>query len=114
MRREFPAKIKLAAWDRANGKCEGKNCGAKLFPGHVHYDHVIPDRLGGDPVLDNCAVLCTACHGVKTRTKDIPAIAKSKRVRRHHAGIKKFQRRPLPGTKASGWKHKMSGEWVRR
>lgn len=87
MRQEFPAKVRLAAWDRAQGKCE--RCGARLYPGKYRYNHRIPDALGGLPTLDNCEVLCIACDHPQTYQKDIPAIAKSKRVRRAHAGIKK-------------------------
>lgn len=85
-RREFSTKIKLAAWQRSGGKCE--TCTRKLAPGDIHYDHVIPDGLGGEPTLDNCAVLCRSCHAVKTTTQDVPAIAKSKRVQARHAGAK--------------------------
>lgn len=86
-RREFPAKVKIAAYDRANGNCE--NCTRELRTGDVHFDHRIPDALGGEPTLENCAVLCRSCHGAKTTKDDVPAIAKSKRVRRRHIGIKK-------------------------
>lgn len=87
MRREFPAKVKVAAFERANGSCE--QCTRKLMTGDIHYDHVIPDAMGGEPTLANCAVLCRSCHGAKTSKDDVPAIAKSKRVRRRHVGVKK-------------------------
>ena len=83
-RREFPAKIKVAAFERCNGACEG--CTRRLFPGDIHYDHRIPDGSGGEPTLENCQVLCRSCHGIKTSTQDIPAIAKGKRVKRKHIG----------------------------
>lgn len=89
MRREFPKQVKRDAFLRANGKCEGQNCGARLTLGKYHYDHDIPDGLGGEPILDNCVVLCVACHKVKTTTKDVPAIAKTKRIQDRHNGIKK-------------------------
>lgn len=86
-RQEFPAKVKLAAWERADGHCE--RCTAKLYPGKYRYNHRIPDALGGQPTLDNCEVLCIACDHPQTYQKDIPAIAKSKRVRQRNAGIRK-------------------------
>lgn len=89
MRREFPKKVKLAAWDRADGCCEGDGCGAKLTPGKYHYDHDIPDALGGEPELWNCKVLCVACHSEKTGKQDIPRIAKTKRISAREKGIKK-------------------------
>jgi 5-methylcytosine-specific restriction protein A len=88
-RREFSKAVKREAFTRANGVCEGKDCGAKLTLGKYHYDHRIPDALGGEPELWNCEVLCIACHSVKTRTTDVPAIAKTKRIQDRQKGIKK-------------------------
>jgi 5-methylcytosine-specific restriction protein A len=110
MRREFSAKVRLAAYERANGHCEV--CTAKLFVGRFAYDHIIPDALGGEPTLENCHVVCTACHGEKTTKSDVPTIAKSKRVRAKHAGIKTG--RPMPGSRASGWKRHFDGTVSRR
>jgi hypothetical protein len=44
--------------------------------------------LGGSPTIENCAVLCTACHGAKTTRQDVPQIAKMKRQRQAHIGAK--------------------------
>jgi 5-methylcytosine-specific restriction endonuclease McrA len=90
-RREFSTKVKVAAFDRAADHCEC--CGARLQVGRIHYDHIIPDALGGDPTLENCAVLCRGCHGVKTAREDVPRIAKAKRVRAKHIGADKPKRR---------------------
>jgi len=87
MRREFPSSVKEQAYKRSNGNCE--QCTRKLGPGDVFYDHVIADGLGGPPELKNCAVLCRSCHDTKTRTSDVPLIAKGRRVRRRHIGIRK-------------------------
>lgn len=86
MRREFPAKIKLAAFERAKGRCE--KCTARLYPGKFRYDHRIPDWMGGQPTLENCQVLCLNCDGEKT-PRDQHDIAKSKRIIRKRAGIRK-------------------------
>lgn len=85
-RREFPAKVKVAAFERAGGRCE--ECTARLGPGNVEYDHHIPDGLGGEPVLDNCVVLCRTCHRSKTSTQDVPRISKMKRQRAKHVGAR--------------------------
>lgn len=113
-RREFPAKVKAAAFERANGCCENSKCGVRLSVGKFHYDHVIPDALGGEPTLENCAVLCHPCHLVKTAGEDVPRIAKTKRIRNNHIGAKVPSRNPLPGSRASGWKRRMDGTVVRR
>jgi 5-methylcytosine-specific restriction endonuclease McrA len=87
MRREFSAKIKAAAALRSGGHCE--SCTARLATGSYHYDHVIPDAMGGEPTLANCSVVCKACHSVKTGKHDVPQIAKAKRRERNRFGIKK-------------------------
>lgn len=104
-RREFSPKVKLAAFQRANGRCEGDDCGGRLTVGKFHYDHRIPDAMGGEPILENCEVLCVGCHSKKTRQGDIPTIAKVKRLELRHAGIKgpSSFRKPPPGFKHD-WK----------
>jgi 5-methylcytosine-specific restriction protein A len=101
-RREFSAKVKLAAFERANKHCE--RCAALLIAGKFRYNHRIPDALGGEPTLENCECLCLACDGIQTYKTDIPAIAKSKRIRRRNAGVKK------PRT-ITGWR-RFNGEKV--
>jgi 5-methylcytosine-specific restriction protein A len=96
-RREFPAKVRLAAFQRADGHCE--DCRVRLSPGRFAYDHIVPDALGGEPTLDNCMVLCRACHGAKTAKADVPRIAKAKRVERDRAGIRKPSRLSHPTLK---------------
>lgn len=112
VRREFPKQVKRDAFLRANGKCEGRNCGARLTLGKYHYDHEIPDALGGEPVLENCKVLCVACHRVKTSHSDVPAIAKTKRIRDSHLGIKK--RSTFACSRESRFKRKLDGTVVLR
>ena len=87
MRREFSKQVKLEALRRAAGKCEAVACGA-LFGVKFHFDHDIADGLGGEPTLENCAVLCHACHDEKTRKHDVPLIAKVKRITDKHNGIR--------------------------
>lgn len=111
-REEFPAKVKVAAFERANGRCE--SCTARLCLGHYQYDHVIPTALGGPPTLENCQVICSSCHMVKTARTDVPQIARSERIRRKHIGAKSRPRKPMPGSRASAWKHRMDGSWERR
>lgn len=94
MRREFSKRVRRDAFARAKGQCEGApfaydgRCDVKLTIGKYHYDHDIPDGLGGEPTLENCVVLCIACHKDKTTKKDVPAIAKAKRISDRHIGIK--------------------------
>src|SRR5262249_9898637 len=88
-RREFPAKVKEQAYERANGRCEIPECGSELELGRFHYDHIVPDAIGGGNDLGNCQVICILCHRDKTGGKDAPVIAKNRRIRRKLKGIKK-------------------------
>jgi 5-methylcytosine-specific restriction endonuclease McrA len=88
VRQEFSAKVKLAAFQRAKGRCEAEGCGALLMPGRFRYDHRIPDQMGGEPSLENCQVICLACDAPKTAA-DQGRIAKAKRLELRAAGIRK-------------------------
>lgn len=97
-RAEFSQKVKGQAWKRCGGRCEG--CTAKLFPGKFDYDHIKADGLGGEPTLENCAVLCVNCHHEKTVTHDRPLMQKADNIRKKHLGIKAKGRgfpKPPPG-----------------
>ncbi len=92
MRTEFSKQTKRQARVRSNDQCEGilpsgERC---CFPVCIkkHFDHIIPDALGGSNELSNCAVLCIACHDAKTRKIDVPLIAKAKRISDKHNGIR--------------------------
>ncbi len=100
-RNEFSPKTKRDAWDRSGFSCEA--CGTRLVGKPREYDHIEEDYFGGSNSLDNCRVLCVACHGQKTRER-AAVIAKSRRIRNREAGIKKK-------TKFRGWR-KMNGELV--
>lgn len=110
-RREFPARIKVAAFERAKGSCEG--CGSHLTVGKYAYDHDNPDGLTGAPTLENCKVLCTVCHSEKTK-RDVADIAQAKRRQAAFVGAKAKTSRPIPGSRASGIKKFMDGRVVRR
>ena len=101
---EFSKATKLAAWKRAAGHCEQCGC---LFAGKVpHYDHINPEVFSHDATLANCSVKCVSCHDAKTYKQDIPAVAKSNRLRATAAGIRR--RRAI-----TAWRS-FSGEIVRK
>lgn len=105
MRTEFSAKVKAAAALRANGHCD--ECTRRLMTGDFHYDHRIPDALGGEATLENCAVLCRSCHSLKTATEDVPRIAKANRNYRKSRGIRKESK--FACARSSKWKKKVNG-----
>ena len=117
MRREFSAKVCAAAFQRADGRCEGERngdrCGTRLTVGKFRYDHILPDWLGGEPTLANCQVICMACDGAKTQA-DQTRIAKTKRIRARHIGAVSPSSRPMPGSRRDKFRKKVSGEVVLR
>lgn len=103
MRSEFPAIVRKAAWERCKGRCEEPGCGIKLQVGHFQYDHIVPDGLGGEPTLENCAVLCSAHHSVKTHTVDRPRMQKADNIKAKHLNFSARKRgfpKPPPGYNA--------------
>ena len=86
-RLEFSAKTKDQAAQRAGGKCQA--CGLPFAGKAMHFDHILPAALGGEPTLANCQCLCEPCHKEKTGKEDVPRIRKADRQRRAAAGIKR-------------------------
>ena len=107
---EFTNATKRDAFVRAKGKCEG--CGFKLRSGEAHYEHIVAEWLTRDNSLDNCQVLCVPCHKHKTGKRDVPMIAKAKRVRDREQGIK--SRSSFQTNRDGPFKAKIGGGVVRR
>jgi hypothetical protein len=114
-RDEFPVSVRKAAYARAGGICE---CGCgQPFTDHPkerpHYDHDLPDFLGGVNDLENCKVLRVCCHQVKTYGKDMGMIKKVRRGQKDRANLKAIKA-AIPGSRGSKFKKKINGEVVRR
>ena len=107
-RSEFPKSVRRQAFERAKGRCE--RCGSHLTPGNYHYDHLLPDALGGKNNLANCRVLCSNCHAIKTIREDRPRIHKADRAR---AKIMDGQKRKSRLWNPK-WKRKLDGTVVER
>lgn len=115
MRRNFSRSTIKEARARANGHCEGEGCGQPFGPHNppeVH--HKVEDWEGGEPVLENAQVLGRKCCHLRITAKATARRAKADRQQAQYLGTKRRSGPPMPGTKASGWKQKMTGEWVRR
>lgn len=106
-RQEFTPKTKVAAFQRAKGRCE--RCRVRLSPGKLRYNHRLPCAQGGDGALENCEVLCSACDAAQTYEVDLPAIAKTNRQQRGHIGARAASTRPLPCGRGSKLKMKIGG-----
>ena len=111
-RQEFSKQIRRDAFLRANGKCEDPECGRKLAYGEAEYHHVLEAYLGGEATLENCQVLCRPCHSGHTTARR-PEIDKTRKIADSRMGIKR-KSRPMPGSKASGWRKPMNGPAERR
>lgn len=121
-RREFTEKTKDAAWHRSGGICEchllrwipafsDRACGQALATANgIYYEHINTDYNSKDNSLDNCAVLIRGCWRLKTDTYDKSEISKTKRMSRRDRGIKTAIGRPMPGTRASGIRRRLSGK----
>jgi hypothetical protein len=123
-RREFTKAMKAEMLRRAMDEkgrvfCEG--CGLDVTGKPIEFDHTIPEAM----ILDKTRPLTAAdgkllgqkcCHrapGGKT-AKDVADIAKAKRREAAHGGFKTKSVRPMPGSRRSPWKQKLTGEWVKR
>lgn len=106
MRREFSKVVKLAAWDRCQGRCEC--CGQKIV-GTPEYDHALEDYVGGLNSLENCRVLSKKCHRLKT-AESRPEIDKTRRIVEKAAGARKSRgfRKSPPGY--DPWHRRMRDE----
>ncbi len=108
----IPTRVKVRIFDRYHKRC-GK-CTRLLEPGKFEYDHIKALINGGEHREFNIWPLCESpCHSGKTK-EDLAEKKIVYRKKVKHLRLKKPKGRPIPGTKASGWRRKMSGEWVRR
>lgn len=109
-RTEFSAKVRSAAFDRADGVCE---CGCgRPFTNHPkerpHYDHELPDFLGGKATLENCKVIRVDCHQAKTSEQDMPKIVKVRRETKRRTNTQAVKQK-IPGSKGTGMRKRMDG-----
>lgn len=104
---------RLAAYDEHGGTC--CVCLQPIAPGERFIDeHIIPLALGGSNDKSNRGMAHIKCAAVKTK-RDVALIAKAKRVRMKHLGIKKKKTRSSFQTNRDGpFKKKINGEVVKR
>jgi 5-methylcytosine-specific restriction endonuclease McrA len=108
----IPPRVRARVFERAGGICHIS--GRKIMPGEPwDCDHIVALINGGENRESNLAPALRDRHREKTAA-DAREKADVARTRKKHLGIKSRTSRPLAGSKASGWRHKMSGEWVRR
>ncbi len=108
-----PPRVKARIVLRQGGIC-ACGCGQKLGASgeRIEFDHEVALVLGGANDEDNLRALRKPCHRAKT-AQDVSQKATEARKRAKHLGIKEASN-PLPGSRGSKWKRKISGEVVRR
>ena len=106
-RLEFTKRVKLQAWDRCKGDCEV--CGQRIL-GTPEYDHFRPVYLSDDASLDNCVVMCSKCHRLKTTDIDRPKIDKARRVLEKRAGVRKSRGFRKPPEGYDSWNRRMKDD----
>jgi 5-methylcytosine-specific restriction protein A len=103
-----PARVKLRVLDLGDARCI--NCLRTITPGMAwECDHIIAIANGGMNRESNLQPLCLICHLHKTG-EDVAAKSRTARIRIKHYGLKKPKGRPMPGTRASGIRKRMSGK----
>lgn len=112
-----PPRVRRGIFDAHGGCCY--LTGRKIDPVRDiwHLEHVIAIVNGGQNRESNLAPALVEAHAEKTRS-DLQLKSKVARVRNKHLGIKSPHHRPMMGSRASGWKHKMNRRgreaWERR
>lgn len=103
---KIPPRVRLRVFERAAGRCQC--CTRKIGPSDSwEADHKVALINGGANREGNLQCLCEWCHKPKT-AEDVAEKARSARIRKKAAGIKRTSR-PLPGSRASGLRKRMDG-----
>ena len=109
--RKQPSKrLKRQIWDAHGGCC--CICGAAIGMKVWVTEHKVPLSMGGADDASNMGPAHLGCARIKT-AEEAPLRAKADRQRAAHVGAR-APRRPMPGSKRSGWKKRFDGTVVRR
>jgi 5-methylcytosine-specific restriction protein A len=107
MRRRISTRERVDIFKRCEARCH--ICQGRINTGDPwDVEHIIPLALGGDDYGDNLAPAHRRCHEEKTK-QDATNTARAKRREAKHLGARKSAR-PLPGSRASGIRKRMSGK----
>lgn len=111
-----PPRVRLRVFERCDGKCH--RCTKKIAAGERWtLEHLKALILGGENREKNLGVTCDWCLPEKN-AEDLAQKSKEYEVRAKHNGVRSKQARPMPGSRASGWKHRLGktgkDAWERR
>lgn len=106
----IPARVRLRVFERHEGRCHIS--GRKITPADQwDCDHIIALCNGGEHRERNLAPALRDKHRAKT-ADDVAEKSRSAKIRAKHLGVRTS--RPMPGSRASKWKRKITGEVVLR
>lgn len=107
-----PASVKRRILDRQDNLCA---ISGMPFDGvsRPEFDHIVPLWLGGENRESNLQAIHYAQHKNKTKV-EATVRAKVNRIRNKELKLSKPKSRPIPGSKASGWRKRMDGTVERR
>lgn len=111
MRQEFSRKTKRDALIRCGEECEECHIGLKGRRKEFH--HIVEANDGGDATLENCRVLCRACHAPLTKAYT-QELRKAERIRDKNTGAFQKSRHRIRGGRWDTVKIKISREVVPR
>lgn len=111
-RQRLPTTQRLQLLEREKSRCH--LCKGEIQPGQAwDVSHEIPLAQGGADDDENRRAAHRKCHRSHTATVDLPAIAKTKRIRAKHRGAH-VTRHPMRGGRRDALKKRMDGTVVVR
>lgn len=108
---QVPPRVRLRVFLKFNGICQ--ECGLKIQGSNWICDHRLAIINGGQNRESNLGPVCYRCDKTKKTPADVKAKSETYRKRASYLGVKR-KSRPIPGSRASGWKRKVDGTWEKR
>ena len=103
-------KARRWVWNNHDRRCH--ICGKPVSWDELHISHLVPLAQGGRDVDSNRRPAHAACHNELTRTVDLPAIAKDKRIGKVATTDRTTTK--MNGNRRSLYKKKLDGSVVHR
>lgn len=107
----IPPRVRVRVFTKFDGICQ--ICTTKIVAKRWICDHKIALINGGENRENNLQPIHEVCNKAKT-AQDVAEKSRVYHKKAKHLGIKLRKSRPIPGSRASGWKRTMSGMVVKR
>src|ERR1700675_1296832 len=106
-----PPRVRMRVFERFNGRCH--KCTRSIRPGEPWTcEHLSALINAGQNREGNLGITCCNCLPLKNAA-DVAEKSQIYRKKSKHLGLRKSSR-PVPGSRNTPWKKKMSGEVVKR